>query len=401
MDMYAFHLDVPDGARRIEVSLEYLAPNGGQFTAGPSTTDHLMVLSWHWVLLSPPGANDDIVVEASLRLPAGWKFGTALTVAGSSGGLVDFAPASLATLVDSPVLAGEHFRTITLSTAKPPVEVAIAGDSEPALAARPEFIAYLRKLVDEAGALFGARHYDHYTFLLTLSDQLPSSGLEHHQSSDNRVGEQALIDEAVGRQALEVLSHEYVHSWNGKYRRPAGLATPDFQTPMEGELLWVYEGLTQYYGKVLAARSGLWNAPQYRDALAQIAASLDHVPGRAWRPLIDTSGDSETFVERYGEAGEHNVIQFLAFDAENLNSIYSCLRGARENARSVREIISSEMWLQLNQFYLMVNSAALTTNGHETPHDFFTEVKLASHLFAGVTDSTMNVGLSASWSRLE
>jgi predicted metalloprotease with PDZ domain len=289
VDMYAFHLDVPDGARRVEVGLEYLAPSDGRFSAGPSTTDHLLVLSWHWVLLAPPGANDDIVVEPSLRLPAGWKFGTALDVAGTSGGVIDFASASLATLVDSPVLAGEHFRTIALSTAGPPVELAIAGDSEPALAAKPEFIAALRKLVDEAGALFGARHYDHYTFLLSLSDRLPFSGLEHHQSSDNRVGERALIDDAVGRDALDVLSHEYVHSWNGKYRRPAGLATPDFQTPMEGELLWVYEGLTQYYGKVLAARSGLWTAPQYRDALALIAASLDHVPGRAWRPLLDTA----------------------------------------------------------------------------------------------------------------
>jgi predicted metalloprotease with PDZ domain len=303
VDMYAFHLDVPDGARRVEVELEYLAPSGGQFTAGPSTTDHLMVLSWHWVLLTPPGANDDIVVEASLRLPPGWKFGTALTVAGSSGGLVDFAPASMAALVDSPVLAGEHFRTIAVSTAKAPVELAIAGDSEAALAARPEFIAALRKLVDEAGALFGARHYDHYAFLLTLSDHLPFFGLEHHQSSDNRVGERALVDDAVGRQALEVLSHEYVHSWNGKYRRPAGLATPDFQTPMEGELLWVYEGLTQYYGKVLAARSGLWEAPQYRDALAQIAASLDHVPGRAWRPLIDTAVAAQLQYRAPGEWG--------------------------------------------------------------------------------------------------
>jgi len=289
VDMYAFHLDVPDGARRVEVALEYLAPSDGKFSAGPSTTDHLMVLSWHWVLLAPPGANDDIAVQASLRLPTGWKFGTALTVTRTSGGLIDFAPASLATLVDSPVLAGDHLRTIALSTAEPAVELAIAGDSEPALAASPQFIAAMRKVVDEAGALFGARHYAHYTFLLTLSDRLPFSGLEHHQSSDNRFGERALIDDAVGRGALDVLTHEYVHSWNGKYRRPAGLATPDFQTPMQGDLLWVYEGLTQYYGKVLAARSGLWTAEQYRDNLAQIAASLDHVPGRSWRPLADTA----------------------------------------------------------------------------------------------------------------
>lgn len=290
VDMYAFHLDVPDGARGVEVAMEYLGSSGGRFTGGPSMTNQLMVLRWQWVLLAPAGAHDGIGVEVSLRLPAGWKFRTALEVKGSSGGPIDFAPASLATLVDSPVLAGRHFRTIALSpTATPPVDLAIAADSEPALTARPQFIAALQQLVDEAGALFGARHYDHYTFLLTLSDRLPPAGLEHHQSSDNRVAERALIDDAIGRDVLDVLSHEYVHSWNGKYRRPAGLATPDFQTPMEGDLLWVYEGLTQYYGKVLAVRSGLWTAPQYRDALAQTAASLDHVPGRAWRPLLDTA----------------------------------------------------------------------------------------------------------------
>lgn len=187
------------------------------------------------------------------------------------------------------VLAGEYFRAIPLSKAKPAVGLDIAADSPAALAASPKFLAAMRQLVDEADALFGARHYDHYSFLLALSDRIPYSGLEHHQSSDNRVGERALIDDDVGRIALDVLTHEYVHSWNGKYRRPEGLATPDFQTPMRDELLWVYEGLTQYYGKVLAVRSGLWTPEQYRDSLAQIAASLDHTPGRAWRPLVDTA----------------------------------------------------------------------------------------------------------------
>jgi predicted metalloprotease with PDZ domain len=303
VDMYAFHLDVPEGARGVEVAMEYLGSSAGRFSGGPSMTNELMVLLWHWVLLTPTGANDDTVVEASLQLPAGWKSRTALNASRSSGGRIAFAPASLATLVDSPVLAGRHFRTLAVSAAARPVDLAIAADSEQALAASPQFVAALGKLVDEAGALFGARHYDHYTFLLTLSDRLPSSGLEHHQSSDNRVAERALIDDAPGRDALEVLSHEYVHSWNGKYRRPAGLATPDFQTPMEGELLWVYEGLTQYYGKVLAARSGLWTAPQYRDALALAAASLDHVPGRAWRPLIDTAVAAQVLYPAPGEWG--------------------------------------------------------------------------------------------------
>jgi predicted metalloprotease with PDZ domain len=165
----------------------------------------------------------------------------------------------------------------------------VAADSPAALDASPQLTDAMRKLVEEAEALFGAEHYDHYNFLLTLSDHVAHFGLEHHQSNDSRVAERALIDEAQGRLALGVLPHEYVHSWNGKYRRPAGLATPNPQTPMQGEMLWVYEGLTQYYGNVLAVRSGLWTPQQYEDTLAQAAANLDHTPGRLWRPLIDTT----------------------------------------------------------------------------------------------------------------
>ncbi|MGH3799237.1 MAG: M61 family metallopeptidase [Pseudonocardiaceae bacterium] len=291
VDMYAFHLDVPPGTTAVEVSLEFLAPTfAGGFTSGSSTTSHLFVFSWNWMLLHPPVAHtDDLVFDASLRLPPGWKFGTGLPVQRESEGEVNFRAASLTTLVDSPVLAGEYFRAIPLSTATPAVEMTIAADSPAAMEASPQFTDAMRKLVEEAKALFGAERYEHYNFLFTLSDRVAHFGLEHHQSNDSRVAERALIDEAQGRLALGVLPHEYVHSWNGKYRRPTGLATPDFQTPMQGELLWVYEGLTQYYGNVLAARSGLWTPEQYADTLAHAAASLDHTPGRRWRPLIDTT----------------------------------------------------------------------------------------------------------------
>jgi predicted metalloprotease with PDZ domain len=290
-DMYAFHLDVPEGATTVEARLEFLTPTfAGPMASSASTTSHLAVLAWNQMLLYPAvGNTDDLTFDASLRLPAGWKFGTALAVERESQGEVDFQPASLTALVDSPVLAGEYLRAVPLSTATPAVTIDIAADSLAALDAPPRFTDAMRNLVDEARALFGAEHYEHYTFLLTLSDRVASFGLEHHQSSDNRVAERALIDDTQGRLALGVLPHEYVHSWNGKYRRPAGLATPDFQTPMQGDLLWVYEGLTQYYGNVLAARSGLWTPAQYEDALASAAARLDHTPGRLWRPLIDTA----------------------------------------------------------------------------------------------------------------
>jgi predicted metalloprotease with PDZ domain len=196
---------------------------------------------------------------------------------------------SLTTLVDSPVLAGEYFKAVPLDSSGGDVELDIAADSAAALAITPEQTEALRRLVQQADALFGARHYDRYRFLLTLSDNVAHFGLEHHQSNDTRMPERTFLEAALGRLGLWVLSHEYVHSWNGKYRRPAGLATANFQDPMQGELLWVYEGLTEYLGNLLAARSGLWTPEQYEDRLANVAADLDHRPGRAWRPLVDTT----------------------------------------------------------------------------------------------------------------
>src|SRR6185295_5953469 len=175
-------------------------------------------------------------------------------------GRVEFGPVSLTTLVDSPVIAGEHFRSVQLD---PKVQLDMAADSAAALDISPEVTAKMKRLVAEADALFGARHFENYHFLLTLSDHVAHFGLEHHQSNDTRLPERTLLDETLGNLGLWVLSHEFVHSWNAKYRRPAGLATPDFQAPMQGELLWVYEGLTQYLGYVLAARSGLWSEQYY------------------------------------------------------------------------------------------------------------------------------------------
>ncbi|MCA1594317.1 MAG: M61 family peptidase [Acidobacteria bacterium] len=297
VDMYAFHVEVPAGAKEIEVALDYLAPTfAGGFSAGSSTTSHLAIVTWNQLVLYPQGYNsDDLMFTASLRLPDGWKFGTSLPVAKQTRERVDFAPVSLTTLIDSPVLAGDNYRAIPLSASGPAVELDLAADSAAALNASPQFITAMKKLVPEAAALFGAQHYERYNFLLTLSDRVAHFGLEHHQSNDSRVMERSLIDETLGRLALGVVSHEYVHSWNGKYRRPAGLATPDFQQPMKGELLWVYEGLTQYLGNVLAARSGIWTAEEYREHLAQIAANLDHRPGRLSRPLIDTAIGAQIF----------------------------------------------------------------------------------------------------------
>jgi len=292
VDMYAFHCNVPAGAETLEVSLDYLSPTAAQSAwENSAATSQLALLNWFLVLLYPQGArSDDLMYEARLRLPAGWKYGTALPVAKDSGEEIEFQPASLTTLMDSPVIAGAYLRTIELSKAeKPEHRIHIAADSAAANEATPEQVQHLRQLVAETGAIFGARHYRRYDFLLSLTDNMHTDGVEHHESSDNRAGERMLRDPLVLETQMDLLPHEFFHSWNGKYRRPEGLATPDYQAPMKGDLLWVYEGLTQYYGTMLAARSGFWTPEGLRETLASQAAYLNQRPGRSWRDLQDTA----------------------------------------------------------------------------------------------------------------
>jgi len=292
VELYAFHLDVPPGASSIEADYDYLSPiEGDGYSAGPTSDPVLAVLEWNIVVLYPAGATTDALsYEATLRLPRGWKFASALPVAKKRGDDVDFSPVSLTTLVDSPVLAGEHFRSIALATdVQPAHHLDIAADNEADLDIGAEQAAAYSNLVREDGALFGARHYDHYDFLLSLTNNFSPNGLEHHESSDERAPETTLIDTNKRQYYNSLLSHEYAHSWNGKYRRPAGLATPDFEQPMRDDLLWVYEGLTQYLGEMTAARAGLRTPEDYREALAWTAAYLDQWPGRTWRPLADTA----------------------------------------------------------------------------------------------------------------
>jgi predicted metalloprotease with PDZ domain len=292
LDGWTFHIDVPAGVTSVEVSLDFISPVGGDegiYTGGPSATDKLSVLNWNTMLLYPAGWNsDDLTYDTSLRLPEGWKFGTPLPIASQSGQDITFKPASLTMLVDSPVITGEYMRVVPLAE-DPLQEMDIAADSAAALEGPAELFDHYRSLTDQAYKLFGARHFRDYHFLFTLSDHVAHFGLEHHESNDSRIWEAGLTNPEDRLLSAGLLPHEYVHSWNGKYRRPADLTTPDYEKPMETDLLWVYEGLTSYLGDVLSARSGLRTPEQYRDNLAAIAAELEHRPGRVWRNLQDTA----------------------------------------------------------------------------------------------------------------
>lgn len=291
-DMYALHVNVPQGVNTLDVRLDLVMPAPPEgFSSGASATTQLVMVSWNQVLLYPKGTNSDSVMfQAALKLPSGWHFGTALPVQTESPQEINFNTVSLTTLVDSPVLCGAHFRRIPLSPQGPIQHyIDIVADGDAALAMPQQTIDEYKNLVAETGALFGARHYRDYHFLLTLSDNTAHFGLEHHESSDDRIAERTMIDDDMRWLGAGLLPHEMTHSWNGKYRRPKGLATPNYQEPMEGDLLWVYEGLTQYLGYILTARTGLWTRQQFLDEAAETAAALDHTPGRSWRPLQDTA----------------------------------------------------------------------------------------------------------------
>jgi predicted metalloprotease with PDZ domain len=296
VDMYTFHVDVPSGANAVDVHLDFLmsAP-GPTIDFAASGSSKLFILMWNQVVLYPAGRPaHEIIFEPKLRVPENWKFNTALPVSATSGNEITFAPVPLDLLVDSPVQAGQYVKVIQLSPGQnPPHELDVAADDAWALDIPAELIDKYKRLVAEASALYQSHHYRDYHFLFTLSDNVLPLGQEHHESSDDRVAERTIIDPNLRLLEATLFPHEFTHSWNGQFRRPVGLATPDFQQPMKGELLWVYEGLTDYLGTVLAARSGLWTPVQAREQLASLASTLQYRAGRTWRSLQNTANAAQ------------------------------------------------------------------------------------------------------------
>ena len=288
VDVFAFHVTVPDGVSQITAKFQFVSAtvaNQGRIVMAPS----MLNLRWHQVSLYPAGYYvRQIPVEATAIYPDGWQAASALRPKSQVGSTIVYKKTDYDTLVDSPVFAGQYFQSLQLTSR---AHLNIVADDAKFLKPEKEQIALHSKLVKEAEALFGSHPYDRYDFLLALTDDMGGIGLEHHRSSENGVNREYFTgwDDGPGRRNL--LPHEITHAWNGKYRRPAGMWTPDFRQPMRDNLLWVYEGQTQFWGYVLGARSGLYAKQDTLDALAAIAAAMDQRVGRSWRPLIDTSHD--------------------------------------------------------------------------------------------------------------
>lgn len=290
----AFHLRIPEGVSRIEVRFEWLTqPDSSNWRV--VMTDNLVNLQWEKALLYPAGYNQSrIMFDPSIVLPAGWSQASALTVEGQRGDVVDFATINLEHLADSPIFAGRHHRRIDIDAGgRSPVHLNVLGDTAASLNASPEWIARYEALVDQADLLFGARHFDHYEFLFGLSNDLGGIGLEHHRSSENTGSPDYFTASNPSFGTRGLLPHEYVHSWNGKFRRPSDEYVPNFNVPTQNSLLWVYEGQTQYWGDVLTIRSGLGTLEEGIINVAGAAAFYENQPGRQWRALQDTNNQMQ------------------------------------------------------------------------------------------------------------
>jgi predicted metalloprotease with PDZ domain len=295
LDIFGLKITVPRGVSQLQISLDSgLATGGDGFSAAPTSSAQLAVLPLNEFVLLPKGRDaETISTTLTVIPPEGWSVASALDVKPAGDGAYEIETASLTRVIDSPVQIGRYMKRYDLAGSEPRADIkhsiSVATDSAAALAAPADFVQGYSQLVAEAGALFGSRMYRHYTWILSLSDHVAHFGLEHNESSDNRRDEATLTDPELEPWLSQLLGHEYVHSWNGKYRRPQGLLSPDYQKPMDGSLLWVYEGLTEFWGDVLATRAGLLTPDQYRDNLANIAGVFDTEPGANWRPLADTA----------------------------------------------------------------------------------------------------------------
>jgi predicted metalloprotease with PDZ domain len=292
VDLHLIRCDVPKGVTSVEASFDWLGTSAARGNLEALASPQLAYLQWHTVLLLPEGAEvSKISVAPSVRLPAAWKYGTALEAARSVGAEVTFKIVDVETLVDSPVLMGAHFRTLPLDDAHPPRhQLSLAADTPAALELKPADLKAWRALVLEGPAMLGERPYRRYHFLLALSDALaPFYCTEHHDSTELRFPERALVEEDRPPAWLWAAAPEFAHAWNGKHRRPHSLATKHYSAPQKGDLLWVYEGLTQYLGFVLAARAGLNSVEYTRAIFAEHAAAMEATAGRSWRPLGDTA----------------------------------------------------------------------------------------------------------------
>jgi len=408
LDVHAFQIDVPADVTALDIEFQYLSPVTGESGRVVVTPD-MLNLQWNSVLLYPAGHVDArIAVKPSLRLPEGWAFATALDTATRRGALVEFKPVSVETLIDSPVYSGRQMVRVDLdpdaaANGRAPVHLNVMAETPSELAISPEQLAAHRALVTQADRLFGSRHFTHYEFLLALSDRFGYIGLEHHQSSENGVGPGYFSEWAKSSSGRDLLAHEFTHSWNGKFRRPADLWTPNTNTPMQDSLLWVYEGQTQFWGDVLAARAGLVPLSDAIDGFASVAAWLDGQAGRRWRNLQDTTNQAVMTARRdpadwrnwQRSADYYDEMVMVWLEADML------IRDGSKGARSLDDFARLFFGAEPTRFAPLLYGFddVVATLNRVQPYDWatFLRTRLASHAAAPLA-GLARAGWKLSWS---
>ena len=381
----AFHVDVPAGAKALELEFQYVSPTDGD-QGRIVVTPEMMNVQWNNMALYPAGYfTRQIPIEASIRLPPGWGYGTALEDAKTENGVVTFKPVGFDTLVDSPMFAGRWFKKIDLDPGgRSRVTLNVMADDPGLLEITPRQLEAHRNLVVQADKLYGARHYDHYDMLLALTDRMGGIGLEHQRSSENGTSPRYFVDWDKLPSTRDLLAHEYTHSWNGKYRRPADLWTPNFNVPMRDSLLWVYEGQTQYWGFVLAARAGLLTKQEALDAIGFTAATYDNRVGRAWRQMSDTTNDPTIAMRRpipwtswQRSEDYYSEGQLIWLDVDTLIREKSGGRKSLDDFAKAFFGVNDGDWSQLTYDF---DDVVRTLNGVQ-PYDWaeFLKARLASH----------------------
>lgn len=404
VDPYSFHVQVPAGVNQLGLEFQFLSEVRGQ-TGRVVMTRDMLNLQWISQVIYPGGFQaKGIAVQASVTLPAGWHAATALRVTGRQGDTWQFEPTSLETLVDSPIFAGRHHQQIALDPqgAAKPVVLHLFADAPEQLQASDAQIEAHRQLVQQTDRLMGSRHFRHYDFLLALSERMGGIGLEHHESSENGVRPDYFKDWAKSVGARELLPHEYVHSWNGKFRRPADLWTPHFNQPMRNSLLWLYEGQTQYWGRVLAARSGLVTPEQTRDLMARTAAEYTYRAGKLWRNLQDTtnegtmrSGRNATWRDWQRGSDYYDESSLIWLDADTL------IRDKSQGQRSLDDFAKLFFGVEPDRVAPLTYTfddivAALNK---VQPHDWkaFLRERLDSHALTAPLDGLQRAGWRLDW----
>ena len=308
VDLYAFHVDIPPGASSLDVNFDVLM-NGGETMA----TKNVAIVNWNRnVMYQANTRSDEVFVKPSIILPEGWTYGTALPNPVASGNRVDFAQVTLETLIDSPLDMGRFAKRVPeWSSGDASAEMDLFADNPQDLEISPKLLQAYKNAVREALALYGARHWQHYHALLTLSDAIGFEGIEHHQSSDDRADDDFLTNPMQQLSGGDLLSHEFSHSWNGKYRRPYDLQQLNFQIPERTDLLWVYEGMNQYLGDLISFRAGIRDPKKYPEFLASIYAAMDQEPGRQDQSIIDITTAAPWL---YGSGGDYGSLRRTAGD---------------------------------------------------------------------------------------